>query len=654
MKKICKKIVSILVLMTMLVSVMPIITLAAETTSLNLADSVYVRKDRVVSDSSSVLQLDTTPGNHRVAFLKFDFSSFTGNIERLGNMFLTVYNREVEHSYGLKVYILPDDKESWSSAAYSYQTAYDNGIISGCGDLIYQTTEAMNRYQKICTDDISKAVISHLTSNQSNKIVTFRLEGVYDGGYVLYGSNSDNPPTLSFEVLDDAQYVTKIANEAEVLTNGVVTSDINLSSVSFPSDVDVSWTSSDPSVLADDGKITKPVTDSDVTLTLKVSLKSDETAFATKAFNFRVLAQNGSTIKYYWDFEGENGLSDKIGGATFTTTDKAHATPQLHTESGDTVAKIEWLEEDTAFVLNTSSVFGSSSSVFSETSNDNYIVIEMDFKIDSAGKWTNFILRKDSSKSLLMNQFADGSVDWTKLVFVVDMHKDANGNYNVVTYKKNGDVYTKCFERSATLDMINEFRITSGKAEDSTTNLYMDDLKISVYEDFYSALNKASDAKDVKNIIDTYSAMKIIEIPSEYSAMNDSQKLKISSLLLNKNFASDAQALEMIEACLSGDELIVLSSSDAQGKLDEVKLLIGKDGVSGVTGIIIAASYINNELLDVKYKSISGPIATGSIVTSSKLGLAKTGATDVKVMIWTDIDDKISPVTASTSINCAN
>ena len=102
---------------------------------------------------------------------------------------------------------------------------------------------------------------------------------------------------------------------------------------------------------------------------------------------------------------------------------------------------------------------------------------------------------------------------------------------------------------------------------------------------------------------------------------------------------------------LSDEELIVLSTSlDHERKLDEVKLLIGKENVSQNGLTVIAASYTGDEVLDVKFTPLTDSFATGSIVTASGMGLDMTNATEVKIMLWSDMR-KLVPVTAYASIN---
>jgi len=558
MKKICKKIVSILVLAAMLATLMPIVAPAAESASATLTDAMFVRKDganftKVMGGNP--LQVDGNINQHRVSFLKFDFSNYSESIERLGNMYLTVYNNNGPDSglnSGMKVYIMPDDKEAWSvNGSYNtYELASGYDIVSSSvGTLIYQTTNAIAKNGAVTTSDLSAAVMSHLKANPSNKIVTFRLDAVVtdaNKAYVLHGLNDgDKAPALKFDVFTDSEYVANLANGVTLPSSA--TTNIDLDAVVFPDNVDVEWTSSNANVIANDGTVKIPADDTNVTLSLKVSLKSDASVYAIKDYIVNVPANDGSEIFYLWDFEGENGLVDKINGGTFTTTDKAHAVPELYADGSDSVAKVTWLAEDAALVANTKPMLGSASPVFAENSDYRYIVTSLDFKKDKSEKSFTLNYRDNGNKEVATIGIA--AQDWRNMVFVADLKKNSDGARNFYTYFKEGNAYTLKVTKQYALAYMDEFRIACNY-ETLSPNIYIDDLTVKGYKEFYTAINRAADAKAVMNLIDSYNALNLATIPDEYYEASNYDKNITASALVGENFTSDAEVFEALKAAI--------------------------------------------------------------------------------------------------------
>jgi len=254
---------------------------------------------------------------------------------------------------------------------------------------------------------------------------------------------------------------------------------------------------------------------------------------------------------YYWDFEGENGLQDKLRRKTFVTRDTAHAVPVLYTENSDSVAKIAWEPTDTAFVLDTSSLFGKSNSEFYTDADNRYAVFEMDFKKDITEGNVTFALRDTRNQGMFM--YGTGAVDWTKLVMIADMKNITNGNVPTYVVKYENGVYTPIIKADLSLTSVSEFRILTS-ATKTGSNFYLDDFGVGALKSLCSQISSLEYAQDVEELINTYASYGVITLPEEYTCLLYDDKLDVIEKLVGKTFESDEAVVEAISAALPGSD----------------------------------------------------------------------------------------------------
>ncbi len=122
----------------------------------------------------------------------------------------------------------------------------------------------------------------------------------------------------------------KVYSDQLTLNAGFVTSDLTLPTSSGAAAV--SWKSSNEAVIANDGKVTRPDENTNVTLTATLSL--DSTADVTKEFNVTVIAKGGNVATYVSNDPGLNtdALRGQIGGMMIAAEDEEGAYNVLHKE----------------------------------------------------------------------------------------------------------------------------------------------------------------------------------------------------------------------------------------------------------------------------------------------------------------------------------
>ena len=122
----------------------------------------------------------------------------------------------------------------------------------------------------------------------------------------------------------------KVYSDQLTLNAGFVTSDLILPTSSGAAAV--SWNSSNETVIANDGKVTRPDENTDVTLTATLSLGGTDDV--TKEFNVTVIAKGGNVATYVSNDPGLNtdALRGQIGGMMIAAEDGEGTYNVLHKE----------------------------------------------------------------------------------------------------------------------------------------------------------------------------------------------------------------------------------------------------------------------------------------------------------------------------------
>ena len=122
----------------------------------------------------------------------------------------------------------------------------------------------------------------------------------------------------------------EIYRDQLTLNAGYVSEDLTLPETSGAAGV--AWTSGNPDVIANDGTVTRPAANTDVTLTATLSLEGTEDV--TKEFKVTVLAQGGNVATYVSNDPGLNtdALRGQIGGMMLAAEDENGTYEVLHKE----------------------------------------------------------------------------------------------------------------------------------------------------------------------------------------------------------------------------------------------------------------------------------------------------------------------------------
>ncbi len=151
----------------------------------------------------------------------------------------------------------------------------------------------------------------HDESAQCNKVMTFTAIGT--DNKTIWGVNKKMFNSSDDDMLDRA--VSDLDNSKFILSKTV--SDIELPDKAYLADI--KWTSDNTAVIKDDGKVTRPETATEVTLTATISYGSSQ---ITKPYKTTVMPAN-MLPDYKYDFESVNGTSvagsgSKTDAATLT------------------------------------------------------------------------------------------------------------------------------------------------------------------------------------------------------------------------------------------------------------------------------------------------------------------------------------------------
>ena len=122
----------------------------------------------------------------------------------------------------------------------------------------------------------------------------------------------------------------EIYRDQLTLNAGYVSEDLTLPETSGAAGV--AWTSGNPDVIANDGTVTRPAANTDVTLTATLSLEGTEDV--TKEFKVTVLAQGGNVATYVSNDPGLNtdALRGQIGGMMIAAENEEGTYDVLHKE----------------------------------------------------------------------------------------------------------------------------------------------------------------------------------------------------------------------------------------------------------------------------------------------------------------------------------
>ena len=205
MKKLLKKSLSCILALTLIISALPMFAVASESetepTNFNAVYALSVRSKSDEKVTTTLLYTYKTADdrtNHRVSFLKFDFTGLSNEqIHKIGTASLNIYKSSQKDCYaGLKVSVLPENLENWDNLEY-YVDASD--MLSTSIDVVSTDEpdegELAVGYKTV--DNLGDAIAEHLISDSDDKIVCFRLEGVAEDLTTYSNHTSDNPPYIS-------------------------------------------------------------------------------------------------------------------------------------------------------------------------------------------------------------------------------------------------------------------------------------------------------------------------------------------------------------------------------------------------------------------------------------------------------------------------
>ena len=156
------------------------------------------------------------------------------------------------------------------------------------------------------------------------------LPTVGSSGFTAITWSSSNPDVIADVPAADPAGDIEIYRDQLTLNAGYVSEDLTLPETSGAAGV--AWTSGNPDVIANDGTVTRPAANTDVTLTATLSLEGTEDV--TKEFKVTVLAQGGNVATYVSNDPGLNtdALRGQIGGMMLAAEDENGTYEVLHKE----------------------------------------------------------------------------------------------------------------------------------------------------------------------------------------------------------------------------------------------------------------------------------------------------------------------------------
>lgn len=299
-----------------------------------LLDTCYVRKNKSNIYGSTELQINCG-SDTRWGYMKFDLSSYSRDeIETIKSVELMLQTKADAAYKGLAVTLMPDSAENWSSSTLNYALAQSSGLISSDGDILIgshgDTTQASKTYFSINLD--AAVIKNHLLTNPGNKIISFRLEGIESGAYLIYGTNlSYRVPKLNVKTeldVNAALLETKNSLDFSLISSDAannVTHDIDFSKASSGKHgIKIDWSSKNETIISSSGEVTRPIsntggTDTDVELTATISYPQDTSiAPLTWSCTVTVPAREMTPVEFA-DDEYENLTFDDIKGENISS-----------------------------------------------------------------------------------------------------------------------------------------------------------------------------------------------------------------------------------------------------------------------------------------------------------------------------------------------
>ncbi|MDY3302782.1 MAG: immunoglobulin-like domain-containing protein [Clostridia bacterium] len=289
-----KKILCMLLTFLILISSMPVPSFADDagntvTANIKLSDAAYVRnidgsKDKALGGSTLVVDRQggvSTHGNRRVAFLKFDFADYADDLDSISEITLSLAGMDAKDGADFVVYLLPDDKESWSGKTLTYISANEdmNMVSTECGEVIYTSGNVENSKFN-ATSDLKTAIIKHLKENIDNTVISFKIDTSKELPYRIYGIGTEFEPYVTIKkTLDIESELQKVYDDLTFDKINVDPEDNVVSNFTFVTSgkygTAITWESSDPeTVNPDTGIVTQPSWgkgDKNVTLTATIA-----------------------------------------------------------------------------------------------------------------------------------------------------------------------------------------------------------------------------------------------------------------------------------------------------------------------------------------------------------------------------------------------
>lgn len=289
-----KKFLCGIIAVLLLISQIPTFSFADDsdnviTANIKLSDAAYVRnidgsKDKALGGSTLVVDRQggvSTRGNRRVSFLKFDFADYADDLDSISEITLSLAGKDAKEGANFVVYLLPDDKEAWSSKTLTYIAANEemNMVSTDCGEVIY-TSENVENGKFNTTSDLKAAIVEHLKANTENTVISFKIDTSKELPYQIYGLSSEFEPYITVKkTIDIESELQKIYDDLTFdKINGDpednVTSNFTFVTSGKYGTV-ITWESSDPeTVNPETGVVTQPSWgegDRNVTLTATIA-----------------------------------------------------------------------------------------------------------------------------------------------------------------------------------------------------------------------------------------------------------------------------------------------------------------------------------------------------------------------------------------------
>lgn len=272
-----------------------------------LSEFAFLRKGFTAEQTNKMkfFQIDSVD-SPRMGILRFDLAGLRelilndAAVIRLSLAAFPNVENNAANQYG--VYLLGQEQENWEKATLSYAQAEVMGMV-GSANLVYASPVAMKGDSMYSSGDLSGAIKAHLLEQPGDTVVSFKVAGLAGSPFSMHAQDEEAfVPKLTIVTnqelaAEEAVQRTKAGLTEKLLTTQAadrITRDLYLPGVGV-SGAAITWESSNPDVIAQNGTVRRPAQPENTAVTLTASITKEQ-AGDTAVFQF-VVKQAGLELQ---------------------------------------------------------------------------------------------------------------------------------------------------------------------------------------------------------------------------------------------------------------------------------------------------------------------------------------------------------------------